>query len=152
MFFKAVIHSECSFQNSFDMLLEQLQKKLTLLENYTASLLVANQEGDWSWRGWGKPKIKINALFIFNMVEDFFSFFILIVLQLILLLTLNFRVELYKSFLQRRRLKRFFFCSPSVHKMEQVTIFTHNMLPMGMFLCIKKETKHFRIVFVKGLL
>jgi len=25
------------------------------------------------------------------------------------------------------------------------------MLPVSMLLCIKKETKHFRIVFVKGL-
>ena len=57
---------------------------------------------------------------------------------------------LYKSFLHRRRLTRF-----SAHhqytKIEQVTIFTYNMLPMSMLLCIKKETKHFRIVSVKGL-
>lgn len=93
--------------------------------------------------------MKINALFTFNIV-GFLLFFIVIALEVILLLTLNSEVVLYKSLLQRKRLKRFS-AHHRVHKMEQVTIFTHNMVPMSMLLCIKKETKHFRTVFVNGL-
>lgn len=38
-----------------------------------------------------------------------------------------------------------------MHKIEQVTIFTYNMLPMSMLLCLKIETKQLRILFIKGL-
>lgn len=70
----------------------------------------------------------------------FLLFFIVIALEVILLLTLNFWSGVVEIIFPKKEAKKIF-CSPSVHKIEQGTMVTHNMLPMSMFLCIKKGNK-----------
>lgn len=86
--------------------------------------------------GLGDTKIKINALFI--LAKFSLLFFILIARELILLLTLNLKGSAVLNYFFIKMLGRLF-----IHRIEQLTIFTHNMLSTSMLLEVEEKTKDF---------